>query len=254
MEKKATSAVYINETYTEINLKTEEIKLQKKCVQDLQEQIEKERTEYLKRKKMLSEEISEYKKLCEFKRQDTYQKKKELDKLNRKAAKIKETVTTTAVVLSDHNLEVAQLQESIKHWEQQIEELKMSCSVLEDKIQFFKKNKEKLDGISDIKKDELLQKIKEMIEKLHKGHLENKDLQEKLQTLIRQYKIVFQEENKISLQKKKIYDEYVSLHHPYRNQPALIMGCFPCYQSSYSPLKLILVLKSVGNDKIFFIQ
>lgn len=93
-----------------------------------------------------------------------------------------------------------------------------------------------------------------MIEKLHKGHLENKDLQEKLQTLIRQYKIVLQEENKISVQKKKIYDEYVSLHHPYRNQPALIMGCFPCYQSSDSPLKLILVLKSVGNDKIFFIQ
>ncbi|XP_019581386.2 coiled-coil domain-containing protein 175 [Rhinolophus sinicus] len=207
MEKKATATVYINETYTEINLKTEEIKLQKKCIQDLQEQIEKERTEYLKRKKMLSEEISEYKKLCDFKRQDTHKKKKELDKLNRKAAKIEETVTTIAVVLSDHNLEVAQLQESIKHWEQQVEELKMACSILEDKIKFFKKNKEKLDGISDTKKDELLQKIKEMVEKLRKGHLENKDLQEKLQTFIRQYKIVLQEENKIYLQKMKMHDE-----------------------------------------------
>lgn len=93
-----------------------------------------------------------------------------------------------------------------------------------------------------------------MVEKLHKGHLENKDLQEKLQTIIRQYKIVLQEENKIYLQKMKVHDEYVPLHHPYSNQPAFIMGCFPCYQNSDSPLKLILVLKSIGNDKIFFIR
>lgn len=58
MGQKATTTVYINEKYTEINLKTEEIKLQKQCIQDLLEQIEKERAEYLKRKKMLSEEVS----------------------------------------------------------------------------------------------------------------------------------------------------------------------------------------------------
>ncbi|KAM5241641.1 coiled-coil domain-containing protein 175 [Hipposideros larvatus] len=207
MGQKATTTVYINEKYTEINLKTEEIKLQKQCIQDLLEQIEKERAEYLKRKKMLSEEISEYKKVCELKRKDTYQKKKELDKLNYKATKIKETAATSAVVLSDHHLEISQLQESIKHWEQQVEELKKSCNTLEDKIQFFKKNKETMDSLADTEKDELLQKIKEMVEKLRKCRLENKDLQEKLHTLIRQYKIVLQEEDKAFVQKTKIHDE-----------------------------------------------
>lgn len=93
-----------------------------------------------------------------------------------------------------------------------------------------------------------------MVEKLHKCRLENKDLQEKLHTLIRQYKIVLQEEDEAFVQKTKIHDEYVSLHDTYTNQPTIIMGCFPCYQNGDSPLKLIQVLKSIGNGKIFFVQ
>lgn len=51
-----------------------------------------------------------------------------------------------------------------------------------------------------------------MAEKLHKTRLENKDLREKLNVLIRQYKIVLSEEDKAFMQKQKIYDEYVPIH------------------------------------------
>ena len=37
-------------------------------------------------------------------------------------------------VLSDHNLEIARLQESIKSWEKQVEDMKKSCKNLEDKM------------------------------------------------------------------------------------------------------------------------
>ncbi|XP_054423463.1 coiled-coil domain-containing protein 175 [Pteronotus mesoamericanus] len=207
MGKKATTAIYINETYTKINKEKEEIKLQKKYIQDMEEQIEKEREEFLKRKTKLNEEMVEYENLSELKRRDTHQKKKELDKLRLREANMKEKVTTTTVVLSDHNLEITQLQESVRHWEQQIEETKKSCSILQDKIHFFKKNKDKLNNISNNEKNELLQKIKEMAEKIHRIRLENKDLQEKLTTLTRQYKIVIQEEDQVLMQKKKMHDE-----------------------------------------------
>lgn len=58
MEEKAATAVHINETYTKINLEKEEIELQKKLVQDIQEEMEKEREEYLERKQKLNEEAS----------------------------------------------------------------------------------------------------------------------------------------------------------------------------------------------------
>ena len=51
--------------------------------------------------------------------------------------------------------------------------------------------------------------------KIQRIHLENKDLQEKLTTLTRQCKIVVQEEVKVLLQKKKMHDDYVSIHDPY---------------------------------------
>ncbi|XP_006920601.2 coiled-coil domain-containing protein 175 [Pteropus alecto] len=207
MEEKASTTIYINETYTKINMEREEIRLQKKCVQDIEKQIEKEREEYLKRKQKLNEEINEYKNLCKLKRQDTRQKKKELDKLSREVTKIKETVTTSTVVLSDHNLEIARLQASIRRWEKQIEDIKNSCNILKDKRHFFKSSREKLDDTSNFEKEELLRKIKEMAEKLHKTNLENKELQDKLNTLTRQYRIFVQEEDKIFLQKRKIHDE-----------------------------------------------
>lgn len=46
----------------------------------------------------LSLQVVEQENLCELKRQDTYQKKKELDKLRLKEAKMKEKVNTTTVV------------------------------------------------------------------------------------------------------------------------------------------------------------
>nr|KAF6499318.1 coiled-coil domain containing 175 [Molossus molossus] len=207
MEKKATTTIDINEIYTKVNSEREEIKLQKKCVQDIERQIEKERSEYLKKKTELHEKIHEYEKLCESKKQHAYHKKKELDKLRIADTKLKERVTTTTVILSDHNLEVAKLQESVRHWEQQVEEVKKACGLLDNKIKFFKMSKDRMVNVTDTEKRALLQKITEMDEKLHKAQLENKSLQEKLKTLSRQYKIVLQEEDKVFIQKKKLQDE-----------------------------------------------
>lgn len=58
MEKKAMTTIYINETYTKINLEKEETKLKKKYMQAIEEIIEKERVEYLKEKNKLSEQVS----------------------------------------------------------------------------------------------------------------------------------------------------------------------------------------------------
>lgn len=207
MGKKAAATIYINETYAKINMEKEGINLQRKHIQDVEEQIEKERTEYLKRKSKLNEKVAEQESLCELKRLDAYQKKRELDKLRLKEAKMKEKVNTTAVVLTDHNVEIEQVQEAIRHWEEKIKEIQKACRILEDKMNFFKKNKEELNEASRNEKDDLLQKIKEMAEKIHKIQLENKDLHEKLTTLARQCDIVIQEEDKIFLQKKKIHDE-----------------------------------------------
>nr|XP_055217910.1 coiled-coil domain-containing protein 175 isoform X7 [Gorilla gorilla gorilla] len=134
MEKKATTTVYINETYTKINLKREDIALQKKCIQEAEELMEKERAEYLIRKQELTAQINEFENTREVKRMETYQKKKELDKLQTKMSKIKETVTVSAAVLSDHNLEIARLHESIRYWEQQVSELKKALAILEAKL------------------------------------------------------------------------------------------------------------------------
>nr|BAB62939.1 hypothetical protein [Macaca fascicularis] len=207
MEKKATTTVYINETYTQINLKREDIALQKKCIQEAEELMEKERAEYLIRKQELTAQINEFKDICEIKRVETYKKKKELDKLQTKMSKIKETVTVSAAVLSDHNLEIARLHESIKFWEQQVNELKKALAILEAKLCFFADNKEKLDDTSNDEKNEFLNKIKQLVETLHDARMEYKDLREKMKTLARQYKIVLSEEEKTFLQKRKIYDE-----------------------------------------------
>ncbi|XP_073098414.1 coiled-coil domain-containing protein 175 isoform X2 [Manis javanica] len=207
MEERVTATVYINETHTQINKKKEEIEVQRKCTQEIEEQMEKEKAEYLKRKQKLSETIEEYKKLCELKRKETYKSKKDLDRLKIKMSKMKETVTHSTLVLSDHNLEIAQLHESIRHWEQQVEEIKKSCKTLEDKTLFLINNKVKLENVTYHKKNEFLMKITQMAEKLYEGHLKNKDLQEKLYTLLRQYKIVLHEEGKVFIKKQEICDE-----------------------------------------------
>ncbi|KAI4540635.1 hypothetical protein MG293_009676 [Ovis ammon polii] len=210
MKERASITIYINETYTKINSEKKELELQKTYIREIEEQIERERAEYLKKKEKLNQEIEEYKKLCELKREETYAKKKELDKLRLTMTKMRETVTTSTVVLSDHNLEIARLQESIREWEQKVEDMKKSCKILEDKMLFFKNNKKKLDDSSDFEKNELLMKIKQMTEKLHKCRLENKALREKLQTVSRQYKIVLNEEDKVFMQKRKIYSDIIT--------------------------------------------
>ncbi|XP_008574150.1 PREDICTED: coiled-coil domain-containing protein 175 [Galeopterus variegatus] len=207
MGEKAATTVYINETYTKINLEREEIESQKKYITEAEEQMEKERTEYLIRKQQLTAQIDEFKRICELKRKETYKMKKELDKLQTRMEKLKETVSTSTAVLSDHNLELAQLHSSIRFWEQQVEELKKVCQVLQDKTQFFTNHKQNLDNVSNIEKNEFLHKIKQLAEQLHKARLENKDLREKMNTLLRQYKIVLNEEDKSFLQKQKVYDE-----------------------------------------------
>ncbi|XP_027997443.2 coiled-coil domain-containing protein 175 [Eptesicus fuscus] len=207
MEKKAMTTIYINETYTKINLEKEETKLQKKYIQAIEEIIEKERGEYLKKKKKLSDQISEYEKICESKKQEAFHRKKELDKLRIKELNLREKVTTSTLVLSDHNMEIAELNESIRHWEKQVEEMKKICNSLEENIYFLKNTKNKLGEKTNIEKNEYLQKIKEVAEKIYKAQLENKELQEKLQTLNRQYKIVLLEEDKVLSQKRKIQEE-----------------------------------------------
>ncbi|KAM9201950.1 coiled-coil domain-containing protein 175 [Dugong dugon] len=208
MEKKATATIYINDTYTKINLEREEIKLQEKCLEEAREKMEKDREEYLLRKKKLSIQIDEFKKAYEQKRLETFGRKKELDKLTMKMSKLKRTVTCSTVVLSDHSLEIAQLHESIKEWEVKVEELKKVCKLLEDKIHFFDNHKEKLNDVSSYEKDEFLQKIKQVAEKLHKARLENKELRDKLTTLTRQCKIVLGEEDEMFFRKRKIHDEH----------------------------------------------
>nr|KAF6386217.1 coiled-coil domain containing 175 [Myotis myotis] len=207
MGKKAIAAIYINETYTKINLEKEEIRLKKKSIQGKEAIIVKDKGEYLKAKKRLSGQMNEYDNICESKKQDAYYRKKQLDKLRIKEMDIKEKVITSTVELSDHNLEIAELNQSIRHWEEQIEEIKKICNSLEEKIFFLKKNKKKLGEKTITDKNEFFQKIKEMNEKIYKAQLENKDLQEKLQTLTKQYKIVLQEEDKVHMQKKKIQEE-----------------------------------------------
>ncbi|XP_015421965.1 PREDICTED: coiled-coil domain-containing protein 175 [Myotis davidii] len=207
MGKKALATIYINETYTKINLEKEEIRLKKRSIQGKEAIIDKDKGEYLKAKKRLSGQMIEYENICESKKQDAYYRKKQLDKLRIKEMDIKEKVITSTVELSDHNLEIAELNQSIRHWEEQIEEIKKICNSLEEKIFLLKKNKKKLGEKTIADKNELFQKIKEMNEKIYKAQLENKDLQEKLQTLTRQYKIVLQEEDKVLMQKKKIQEE-----------------------------------------------
>jgi hypothetical protein len=53
-----------------------------------------------------------------------------------------------------------------------------------------------------------------MAENLFKLQFENKELREKLNTIIRQYKIVLNEEENVFMQQQKISTEYVSTSDP----------------------------------------
>ena len=58
MKEKATTTIYINETYTKINWEKKELELQKTYIQEIVGQIERERAEYLKKKEKLNQEVS----------------------------------------------------------------------------------------------------------------------------------------------------------------------------------------------------
>ncbi|XP_073923967.1 coiled-coil domain-containing protein 175 isoform X2 [Castor canadensis] len=207
MEEKASATICINEVYTLINLKKQEIELLKKSTREAQELMEKHREELLMRKQQLTAQINELKSISELKKKETYTKKKELDRLRNKLSKMKQTVTSSTVVLSDHNLEMSQLLKSIKEWEEEVENMKKVCETLKNKMNFFASHKEKLDDVSHTEKNEFLLKIKEMAENLFKLQFENKELREKLNTIIRQYKIVLNEEENVFMQQQKISTE-----------------------------------------------
>ena len=58
MKERASITIYINETYTKINSEKKELELQKTYIQEIEEQIERERAEYLKKKEKLNQEVS----------------------------------------------------------------------------------------------------------------------------------------------------------------------------------------------------
>ncbi|XP_005322946.4 coiled-coil domain-containing protein 175 [Ictidomys tridecemlineatus] len=208
MEQKATTTVNINDICTKIKEDRKETELHKVHLQETEELMSKDKEEYLIRKQQLAAEISEFKKIYELKKIETFKKKKELDKLLEEVSKMKEAVITTSAALSDHNLEIAQLHGSIKHWGKELEGMKKVCKILENKTQFFTTHQSKLDDTSVIEKNEYLSKIKELADQLHQFQTENKELRAKLYDLMREYKIVSREENNVFTHKQIIYEEY----------------------------------------------
>ncbi|XP_029422547.1 coiled-coil domain-containing protein 175 [Nannospalax galili] len=207
LEEKATATLYIDDTCTKLNFEREEIILQKQCLQEVQELLEKHKEEYLLKKDLLASQMKDFKEHCETMRKETYNKKKELTRLQNKIIKMKQTVTTSTMVLNDHNLEIARLQEEARVWERKVEDIRRICSSLEKKLCFFVTHKKNVDSEASNEKIEYLERIQQIGEKLHKVKIENKDLRERLHTALRQYKIVLMEEDTVYLQKRKVFDE-----------------------------------------------
>ncbi|CAO2586552.1 Coiled-coil domain-containing protein 175 [Lemmus lemmus] len=207
LEEKAIATIYINDTYTRINFERNEILQQKRCLREANELMEKHKVEYLEKKNQLAAQIKEVKQYCEARRKEAYNKKKELTRLQNKIIKMKQTVTTSTVMLSDHSSEISQLQESLPTWEKKVEDIRRVCASLEEKLSFFQSQKELIDVASSTKKSGYLNKIQQLGEKLHKAQIENVNLQERLRSAIEQYEIVKNEEEQVSTQKQKVYDE-----------------------------------------------
>ncbi|XP_035292893.1 coiled-coil domain-containing protein 175 isoform X1 [Cricetulus griseus] len=207
LEERAAAIIYINDTYAKIKLEKEEIAFQKQCLQETNDLIDKHKTEYLEKKEDLTNQIKEIKQSCETSRKEAYSKKKELTRLQNKIIRMKHTVNSSTLMINDHTLEMARLQESVSIWEKKVEDLKKSCLNLEDKLLFFRNHKERLNATCTNQKNIFLTKIQQVVEKLQKAQLENRDLRERLLELVNQYKIVAEDENKASVEKQKIYDE-----------------------------------------------
>ncbi|KFO18388.1 Reticulon-1 [Fukomys damarensis] len=220
MREKSQAAIYINDTCARISSEREDVEIQRKHVQETKEQIAKQWAEYLLRKQQLTTQIDEFKKICELATKETFKKKEELEKLRNRMTKIKQTVSISTVVLSDHNLEIAQLQSSIKEWEEKVDEVTNACKILENKIDC-----ESSAVVPHFNVIQLgSQPMENLAEKLHKVNLENKELQEKMHAILQQYRIVLTEEDQVFLQKRKLHDEYVSTHDSFVNQHAIVTG------------------------------
>lgn len=134
LEEKAIATIYINDTYTRINFEREEILLQKQCLQEANELMERHKEEYFEKKNELAAQMQEFKQYCEARRKEAYSKKKELTRLQNRIIRMKQTVTTSTVMLSDHSLEMSRLQESLSIWEKKVEDMKRVCTSLEEKL------------------------------------------------------------------------------------------------------------------------
>ncbi|ERE74186.1 hypothetical protein H671_5g13620 [Cricetulus griseus] len=135
LEERAAAIIYINDTYAKIKLEKEEIAFQKQCLQETNDLIDKHKTEYLEKKEDLTNQIKEIKQSCETSRKEAYSKKKELTRLQNKIIRMKHTVNSSTLMINDHTLEMARLQESVSIWEKKVEDLKKSCLNLEDKLE-----------------------------------------------------------------------------------------------------------------------
>lgn len=58
LEEKAAATIYINDTYTRMNFEREEIELQKQCMQETTQLIEKQKQDYLEKKEYLAIRVS----------------------------------------------------------------------------------------------------------------------------------------------------------------------------------------------------
>ncbi|XP_052042683.1 coiled-coil domain-containing protein 175 [Apodemus sylvaticus] len=208
LEEKANATIYINDTYTRINFEKEEIGLQKQCLQTASDLIEKHKQEYLEKKEYLAVHIKEVKQSCEERRKEAYYKRKELTRLQNKIIKMKQTVTSSSVIISDQSQEIARLQEAINIWKKKVEDMRRVCESLEEKLLFFMNHKQQLDNSSTEKKNGFVNKIQQMGEKLQKMNLENKDLRQRLNTLLKQYKTTLKEEEAVTLQKQHMAEEH----------------------------------------------
>ncbi|XP_021501183.1 coiled-coil domain-containing protein 175 [Meriones unguiculatus] len=207
MEEKATATIDINNTYTKINIEKEETEHQKRSLQETNELVVKHQTEYNEMKELLTAQLKELKEFCDTRRKDTYTKKKRLNRLQNKMIRMKRTVTSSTMILSDHGIEMTRLQESIESWTAKVEEIKKVCGTLEEKLKFFQGNQVDLDSDSFTTKSGFLTDIHQIGGKMHKLHMENKRLRESQQGLLRQYELVLKDETTTNLQRQKIYNE-----------------------------------------------
>ncbi|XP_021057405.1 coiled-coil domain-containing protein 175 [Mus pahari] len=207
LEEKAAATIYINDTYTRMNFEKEEIELQKQCLQEASDLIEKQKQDYLEKKEYLAVRIKETKQSCEEKRKETYYKRKELTRLQNKIIKMKQTVTSSSVMISDQSVEIGILQEAITIWKKKVEDMRRLCESLEEKLSFFVTHKQKLDTTSTEKKSAFVNKIQQLGEKVQKVNTENKDLRERLSMLLKQYKATLKEEEAVTLKKNMMSEE-----------------------------------------------